>query len=107
MSDIRAIQKRVIDNKLRHGWNTTDINEEICHLVTEIGEAYSAIGSGDKLEIGEELADVAIYLLGIAEICDIDLGEQVLKKLEKNEGRIYFKDEKGIWHKRESDGTVK
>lgn len=107
MSDIREIQRRVIENKRRRGWNTTDINEEFCHLVTEVGEAYSALDSGDKAEIGEELADVAIYLLGIAEICDVDLGEHVLKKLEKNEGRVYFQDENGIWHKREIDGTVK
>lgn len=41
--------------------------------------------------MGEELADVAIYLLGISEILGIDLEQEILKKIEKNRKRVYQK----------------
>ena len=39
--------------------------------------------------IGEELADVAIFLLGIAEILDKDLGVEIIEKMKVNKNRIY------------------
>ncbi len=36
-----------------------------------------------------ELADIAIYLLGIAEITGIDLQKEILRKMEINEKRQY------------------
>jgi len=41
--------------------------------------------------IGEELADVAIYLLGLAEILNINLEDEILKKMKKNKKRVYKK----------------
>lgn len=38
----------------------------------------------DKSGLSEELADVALYLMQIASIAEIDLEEAVLKKLEYN-----------------------
>ncbi len=38
---------------------------------------------------GEELADVAIYLLGLSEILGIDLEDEILKKVYKNSKREY------------------
>lgn len=37
--------------------------------------------------ISEELADIALYLLQIASIANIDLEEAILKKLERNYNR--------------------
>lgn len=42
-----------------------------------------------KQNIGEELADVAIYLLGISEILNIDLGTEIEKKIAINRKRKY------------------
>ena len=39
--------------------------------------------------VGEEMADVAIYLLGMAEILNIDLGAEIVRKMEINEHRKY------------------
>ena len=39
--------------------------------------------------MGEELADVAIYLLGLSEILGIDLEEEIQKKVYKNSKREY------------------
>jgi NTP pyrophosphatase (non-canonical NTP hydrolase) len=39
---------------------------------------------GDLRSLGDELADVALYLLQIASIAGIDLEQSILSKLEKN-----------------------
>ncbi len=39
--------------------------------------------------LADELADVTLYLLQIASICEIDLEQAVLKKLERNYGRTW------------------
>jgi NTP pyrophosphatase (non-canonical NTP hydrolase) len=43
-------------------------------------------------ELGNELADVALYLLQIASLADIDLEEAILKKLENNYTRKWDED---------------
>lgn len=44
-----------------------------------------------KRVYANKLADVAIYLLGLAEILKIDLEKEILAKIEKNEQRHYVK----------------
>ena len=41
----------------------------------------------DRVALADELADVALYLFQISSICEIDLEETILKKLERNYGR--------------------
>ena len=41
----------------------------------------------DSDDLAGELADVMLYLLQLASICDIDLGKAVLQKLSINEAR--------------------
>jgi 8-oxo-dGTP diphosphatase len=41
----------------------------------------------DKEELSSELADVALYLLELASVTDIDLEKAILKKLEINKTR--------------------
>jgi hypothetical protein len=43
--------------------------------------------------LGEELADVALYLLSIAEMNGIDLQAEVEQKIRKNEARVYERDD--------------
>ena len=90
MIELKSIQREVIDNKIRHGFNTTDICKEFCLLYGEVGEAYEAYRK-KKDDLGEELADVAIYLLGISEILNIDLETEILKKIDINSKRKYKK----------------
>lgn len=44
-------------------------------------------GNMDKAAIAGELADVMLYLLQLASICEIDIGEAVMQKLQTNYGR--------------------
>ncbi|HNB53136.1 MAG TPA: nucleotide pyrophosphohydrolase [Anaerolineales bacterium] len=46
----------------------------------------------DPSALADELADVTLYLLQIASICNIDLEKAVLNKLERNYGREWDKD---------------
>ena len=85
--ELKTLQKEVYDNKVDKGFNTTDVNLEFCLLYGEVAEAYEAWRK--KQNIGEELADVAIYLLGISEILNIDLGTEIEKKIAINRKRKY------------------
>ncbi|KAF9609615.1 hypothetical protein IFM89_017754 [Coptis chinensis] len=38
----------------------------------------------EKEHLGEELSDVLLYLIRLADICGIDLGDAALKKIVKN-----------------------
>ncbi|KAA0044577.1 hypothetical protein IC582_017264 [Cucumis melo] len=42
----------------------------------------------EKQHLGEELSDVLLYLVRLADICGIDLGKAVLRKMELN-GKKY------------------
>lgn len=90
MVDLKDLQKQVYENKVNKGFNTTDVPKEFCYLYGEVGEAYEAYIK-KKNDLGEELADVAIYLLGISEILDIDLEKEILHKIKKNKNRVYKK----------------
>jgi NTP pyrophosphatase (non-canonical NTP hydrolase) len=90
MIDLKQLQKEIYQNKLNKGFNTTDICREICNIHGELSEAYGAYMK-KKDDLGEELADVAIFLLGLAEILGINLEEEIINKVAKNEKREYSK----------------
>ena len=50
-------------------------------------------------EIGEELADIVIYSLSMANYLQIDLAETVLAKMEKNRGKYPKEQVRGKAHK--------
>lgn len=82
------MQKLVYQNKVDKGFNVTDIHQEFCYIYGEVAEAYEAWRKMQD-DVGEELADVAIYLLGLAEILDIDLSSEIEKKIAINQTRHY------------------
>lgn len=92
--NIKELQKEVIQNKVKHGFNITDIKFELLLLYGEVNELFQAWLKDDGENIGEELADVAIFLLGIAEILDKDLGKEIIKKMNINANRVYSNGKK-------------
>lgn len=86
--DLNKLQKEIYQNKVDKGFNVTDINKEFCLTYGEVSEAYEAWRK-KKDDLGEELADVAIYLLGLSEILKIDLEDEILRKVYKNSKREY------------------
>ena len=73
----KELQKRIYDNKVKHNFNLTNIEQEFCLLYGEVGEAYDAW--------------LKIYLYGLAELLDYDLGAEMEKKMAINEKRVYKK----------------
>jgi NTP pyrophosphatase (non-canonical NTP hydrolase) len=55
-------------------------------LWKDAGEVQDLLGMTDGVQrISEELADVFVFLLYFADVCDVDLSEAVRRKLEVNE----------------------
>ena len=88
MIDLKQLQKDIYKNKLDKGFNVTDINKEFCLTYGEMAEAYEAWRK-KQTDVGEEIADVVIYLLGLSEILNVDLENEILKKVNKNKHRQY------------------
>ena len=63
--EIREAQQLAWANKLAKGFNTTDVPLEFGLLTAEIGEAFTAWRKHLD-DFGEELADIAIYLMALA-----------------------------------------
>ena len=99
---IRSAQKLAWANKVAKGFNTTDVPLEFCLLQSEIAEAFDAWRK-DREDVGEELADVAIYLLSLAEMTGIDLQDQIEAKMTKNAARVYQRLANGVLAKRNAD----
>ena len=85
---IKEMQMSVYQNKVEKGFNITDINKEFCLLYGEVSEAYDAWRK-HRADLGEELADIAIYLMGLSEILGIDLEKEIENKMNINKNRKY------------------
>ncbi|MEM2598905.1 MAG: nucleotide pyrophosphohydrolase [Thermoproteota archaeon] len=96
---LQVLKNRVREFVSNRGWekyhNPKDLAEAVCIEAAEllevfqwstVEEASSWRNDASKMEsIRDELADVLIYCLSMANTLGIDLSEAVLKKLEKNE----------------------
>jgi NTP pyrophosphatase (non-canonical NTP hydrolase) len=94
--DIRSAQRLAWENKTAKGFNTTDVPLEFGLLTAEVGEAFTAWRKRLP-DFGEELADVFLYLVALAEMNGIDLSDEVAHKIEKNSRRVYERNEHGYW----------
>jgi len=90
--EIRSAQKLTWENKLAKGFNTSDVPLEFCLLQGETAEAFDAWRRKHD-NLGEELADIALYVMSLAEMNGVDLQTAVEQKLAKNAGRTYVTDE--------------
>lgn len=104
MLEIRSAQKSAWANKLAKGFNTTDVPLEFCLLIAEVGEAFDAWRKEGR-GVPEELADIAIFLFGLAEMTGTDLQDAIADKLAVNEARVYRKLGNGL-HVKEPGGGV-
>lgn len=96
MIDLKAKQKEVYDNKIEKGFSL-DINYNFNLLYGEVGEAFDAYNK-KKDDLGSEFADVVIYVMGLCETLNIDLEDEILKKIDKNKKRKYVKKD-GTFYK--------
>ena len=100
MIDIKSLQEEIMNNKVSKGFNTTDIPLEFMLLTGEVSEAFDAWRK-KKSDLGEEIADVMIYLLGLSKMLDINLEDELVAKIDKNRERKYVR-KNGILVKEEN-----
>ena len=91
---LKSLQTTIYQNKINKGFNVSDIPLEFTYLYGEVWEAFEAWRK-KKDDLWEELADVTIYLLGLAEILWYDMDIEILKKMEKNATRNYITQDNG------------
>lgn len=74
--------------------NPKDLAESICIEAAELLQIFQWISKKEALEyrtksekkkIGEELADVLIYLLSLSNVMELDISQAIEDKIEKNE----------------------
>lgn len=92
MVDLDQMQKELYQNKLDKGFDATDSKEnmykQFCFIQGEVAEAFEAYHKGMD-SLGEELADVCLYILGLCEIKGISLEKELKNKLEIIKKRKY------------------
>lgn len=57
---------------------------EIFQWKGEVARGLPNWGSDDKEHLEEELSDVLLYLVRLADVCGLDLGQAALTKIVKN-----------------------
>ena len=63
------------------------------------GEESSRFAAQNRERVSEEIADVAIYLIELADITGIDLAQAIEAKLEKNAKKYPVEKSRGVWTK--------
>jgi NTP pyrophosphatase (non-canonical NTP hydrolase) len=93
-SSVEDIQNYIRDMKIDRKFNGVSIEREMMLMLEEFGELARAIRKETKgrldptktydTSVEEELADVFIYLLNIANMCDVDMFKSFKNKERKN-----------------------
>ncbi len=111
MATIRELTERLVEFRDARHWRKYHTPRNLLiSLVAEIGELCEVLQWKDDSEILEnidnlrnpledELADVAIYLMLLANELGVDLEKAVLRKIKKNEERYPVNAVKGRYRK--------
>ncbi|MFA4880928.1 MAG: MazG-like family protein [Candidatus Doudnabacteria bacterium] len=91
--DLSQLQKVIHQNKVNKGFNVTDIKLELLLMLEELAELSEAVRK-EKRNVGEEIADVMIYCLGLCEILGINAQKEILRKVKINQERKYVRQTK-------------
>lgn len=96
LEDYITRQRRIFDNKVKHGFNTTNIYQEARYILEEVAELMRAIEKNDRENMIEELADIVIFAYGCTEVARLgDLDTKIFEKMKLNETRKYMMTPKG------------
>lgn len=97
--DIRELTQAMQDFVLAKGWYAADSPRPqtprnlAASLTLEAAEVLEHFQWTDEVNqkdgLADELADVALYLLQLANVCEIDLEAAILKKLKQNYHRTW------------------
>lgn len=89
-NDLTTLSKDILDTAISKGFFDTTGHEHFHRMIafihSEVSEVWTAKRT-DNGKLGEELADVMILLLCLAEMEKVDVFAEVLKKHEINKQR--------------------
>lgn len=74
-----------------HPQTPRNLAASLCIEAAEVLEHFQWDEAAPPDALAGELADVALYLLQLADLCGVDLGQAVLAKLDENETREWPK----------------
>lgn len=95
---LRELQAYVQARAVERGFNTVEPSKKMVMLMEEVGELAKAIrktvgmkftDNTQQKDIAEELADVQLVLLGLAEILQVDMIEAFKMKEAQNQQRTW------------------
>lgn len=88
---LREIASRIHENAANHGWwdEERTVPELLCLIHSEVSEALEAYRENDWEHIGEELADIIIRTLDMAEGLGFDIQAELIRKHHINLNRTY------------------
>ena len=84
---LKQIQERILENKIKKGFPIKNIPYDLLKIEEELQEFFEEYILDNEVGMGEELADVLIYILGIASYYNIDMDKELSNKLQKVEKR--------------------
>ncbi len=87
--DLKGVQKEIFENKIRRGFNTSDVSKEVILLTEELGELAAAYRDNNDAEIRDAIGDMLIYLIGLCEITGTNSEELIKETVEKNKTRTH------------------
>lgn len=105
--DIEKIKQRIQKFSDDRDWNShhnpKNLVMALSGEVGELNEIFQWLDFEESLNLPddvlehakEEVADIAVYLLRICMKLDIDLGDAILKKMDKNEAKYPVESSKG------------
>ena len=86
--ELNEIADRQHDWLVRMGWTKATPLEDLALIASEVGEAVNECrGEQPTPELGTELADIVLRVLGMARKLNIDIAAALVEKMELNERR--------------------
>jgi len=91
--DLSALQQRIVTFRDERDWRQFHSPKHLAMAISiEAGELleqfqwsdHDGVPPGKQQAVRDEMADVFAYLLNLADILEIDLGQALLDKLERN-----------------------
>ncbi|AEA46341.1 nucleotide pyrophosphohydrolase [Archaeoglobus veneficus] len=105
--DIEELRRILVKFRDERDWkkfhNPKDLTISICIESAELLQHFQWIDCNDVWKVAKErrekiegeMADILIYLIYLADVLEIDLGEAVVEKVRKNEERYPVDKVKG------------
>ncbi|XP_075251262.1 dCTP pyrophosphatase 1-like [Convolutriloba macropyga] len=111
LNDLRRLQTSFVVERDWTQYHTP--RNLLCALVGEVGElaeifqwkgeqvtiGASQLTSKERANLNDELSDVLLYLVRLAQVCKVDLSEAVKAKIEKNSKKYPADLVRGKWAK--------